>query len=279
MSLVTAAAQRTRPGPAAGLGLADALRAEWTKLRTVPGPGWLTAALCVATIGASAAVVAATRCQAHLACTPDPTRTSLIGVQVGQALAAVLAISVIGGEYGTGMIKTTFAAMPGRSTVLAAKATILTGVLLAAAVTAVGGSLAAGRLVLPGNGFTPARGFGQVTLSQGPTLRAAIGSVLYLILIGLLCLGIATIVRDSAVATGAALATLYVIPIVVMFVGSPVWQHRLERYAPTTAGLTVEDTVGLRHLPVGPWGGLGVMAAWAAAALLAAGLLLRLRDA
>jgi ABC-2 type transport system permease protein len=45
------------------------------------------------------------------------------------------------------------------------------------------------------------------------------------------------------------------------------------------AGLTIQDTIGLRSLPISPWGGLGVLAAWAAAALLAGGLLLRLRDA
>jgi ABC-2 type transport system permease protein len=46
-----------------------------------------------------------------------------------------------------------------------------------------------------------------------------------------------------------------------------------------TAGLAIQATTGLRHLPIGPWPGLGVLAAWAAGALLAGGLLLRRRDA
>jgi len=46
-----------------------------------------------------------------------------------------------------------------------------------------------------------------------------------------------------------------------------------------TAGLEIQASTGLRHLPISPWAGLGVLAAWAAAALLAGGLLLRLRDA
>jgi ABC-2 type transport system permease protein len=61
--------------------------------------------------------------------------------------------------------------------------------------------------------------------------------------------------------------------------GDPVWSHRLERYAPMSAGLTIQDTTGLRGLPISPWGGLGVLAAWAAVAMLAGGLVLRLRDA
>jgi ABC-2 type transport system permease protein len=45
------------------------------------------------------------------------------------------------------------------------------------------------------------------------------------------------------------------------------------------AGLAIEATTGLRSLPIGPWAGLGVLAAWAAAALLGGGLMLRWRDA
>jgi ABC-2 type transport system permease protein len=147
-------------------------------------------------------------------------------------------------------------------------------------VVAVAGSLAAGRLILTANGITAAHGFAVVSLAHGPTVRAAAGSVLYLALIGLLSLGIATIVRDSAAATGAVLGTLYVPPIVALFLGSePAWQRWVERYTPTNAGLAILNTTGMHNLVISPWAGLGVLAAWAAAALLAAGVLLRLRDA
>ena len=110
-------------------------------------------------------------------------------------------------------------------------------------------------------------------------LRAAAGSILYLALIGLLSLGVATAVRDSAVAIGIVLGLLYLSPIFAAVVSSPHWHNDIERYAPMSAGLTIQATTGLRGLPISPWGGLGVLAAWAAAALLAGGLLLRLRDA
>jgi ABC-2 type transport system permease protein len=102
--------------------------------------------------------------------------------------------------------------------------------------------------------------------------------VLYLVLVGLLALGIATVVRDSAAATGTVLGLLYLAPLLALLVGNPVWQRRIERYGPTTAGLTIQNTTG-GHLPIGPWGGLGLLAIWAAASMLAAGLLLRFRDA
>jgi ABC-2 type transport system permease protein len=260
-------------------GLRDALHAEWTKLRTVAGPAWLLAGTVVATVAVSTAATAAVRCPSGTACPVDTTRLSLTGIQAGQAIVAVLAVLAISGEYSTGMIRITLAAMPRRSAVLAAKAVLVAGLVLAAGAIAVGGSVLAGRILLPGHGFTAARGFPLESLADGPTLRAAAGSVLYLALIALLSLGIATLVRESAAAIGVVLGLLYLSPIILGVVTDPVWSHRLERYAPTSAGLTIQDTTGLRSLPITPWGGLGVLAAWAVAALLAGGLLLRWRDA
>ena len=144
---------------------------------------------------------------------------------------------------------------------------------------AVAASLLAGRLLEPGNGFTSRHGFIPLSLTDGPTLRAAVGSVLYLALIALLSLGAATALRDSAAAITVVLGLLYIFPILGDVVLNPVWQHRIERWAPMNAGLAIQATRNLGTLPIGPWPGLGVLAAWAAAALLAGGLLLRLRDA
>ncbi len=119
-----------------------------------------------------------------------------------------------------------------------------------------------------------------LSLGDGPTLRAAAGSVLYLALIALLSLGVATALRDSAASITVTLGLLYIVPILAgLGTLDPAWEHRLQRYGPMTAGLAIQATKNLNKLPIGPWPGLGVLAAWAAAALLAGGLLLRLRDA
>jgi ABC-2 type transport system permease protein len=184
--------------------------------------------------------------------------------------SAILAVLVISGEYSSGMIRTTLTAMPRRSTVLAAKALVLTGVVAAAGTIAVLGSLLAGRLVLPR---------GSLPLSDGPTLRAAAGSVLYQTLIALLSLGVAAIVRDSATSIGVILGLLYLLPILAQVIGDPHWQRLLERIGPMSAGLAIQATTDVQDLPLGPWAGLGVTAGWAAAALAAGGLLLSRRDA
>jgi ABC-2 type transport system permease protein len=257
----------------------QALHAEWTKLHTAAGTGWLLLATIALTVALSAAAAAAVTCRSGDACPVDTTKLSLTGISLGQAVVAILAVLAISDEYRTGMIGITLAAMPRRSAVLAAKAAILTGVVLAAGTIAVFACLLAGRLILPGHGFTPARGFPLLSLGDGPVLRAAAGSVLYLALIALLSLGAATAIRDSAVAIGVVLGLLYLFPVVAELVTDPHWQRHLKQVGPMTAGLAIQATTNLGGLPIGPWAGLGVLAAWAAAALLAGGLLLRLRDA
>jgi len=262
----------------AAVTMRDALRAEWTKQRTIAGPAWLVVAVIAFTVAISAAAMAATRCPAGVACTVDTTRLSLTGVQFGQAVVAILAILAVCNEYSTGMIRVTLAAMPRRPHVLAAKTCLSSGFAVAASAVAVLACVLVARLILPGHGFTAARGFPLTSLADPGTFRAAIGSVLYLGLIALLSTGIATVVRDPAVAIGAVLALLYIFPVIAAFVGNPLWHNRIERYSPM-AGLNIQATTGLNSLPITPWAGLGVLAIWAGIALLGAWLVLRYRDA
>jgi ABC-2 type transport system permease protein len=255
----------------------NAVHAEWTKLRTVPSTGWLVLTVIALTVGVSALATSIVKCPAT--CSADTTKLSLTGIMLGQAAVAALAVVVVTAEYGTGMIRVSLAAVPRRSVLLAAKAVVVTAVVLAAGTVSVLGSVLAGRILLPGNGFDAANGFTAMSIFHGPTLRAAAGSVLYLVLIGLFSLGISTILRDPGVTTTVVLGVLYVIPLISYVVISPVWQHRLDRWAPTNAGLAIQATRNLAKLPIGPWPGLGVLGLWTAAALAAGWVVLRLRDA
>jgi ABC-2 type transport system permease protein len=258
--------------------LREAVHAEWTKLRTVPSTRWLLLTAIALTVGVSTLETAVTKCPAS--CGADTTKLSLTGILLGQAAVAVLAVLVITGEYSTSMIRITLTAVPRRATALAAKAIVLTSVVLAAGIIAVLGSILAGHFILPGNGFTGAHGSLPLSLAAGPTMRAVAGSVLYLALIALLSLGLATALRDSGATIAVVLGLLYIVPILTdLGTLDPVWEHRLQQWGPMTAGLAIQATRNLKTLPIGPWPGVGVLAAWAAAALLAGGLLLRIRDA
>jgi ABC-2 type transport system permease protein len=276
---------RARLAPARPARYPDALRAEWTKLRTLPGTGWLLLATAALTIAVGAAAAAAVTCSpgrrggAPAATGADPAKIALTGVYLGQVLTAALGVLVIGGEYAAGMIRVSLTATPGRLTLLAAKVTLVTGCALTASLAGVLGSLLAGSLILPGRGLTAASGYPALSLASGPALRAAAGTVLYLTLVALLALGVTTLVRDSAAGIGAVLGLLYLFPVIITVIPDHVLARHLEQIAPMNAGLDVQATTGLANLPLTPWQGLAVTAAWAAGALLLGGAALRLRDA
>ncbi|MFK4085580.1 ABC transporter permease [Kribbella sp. NPDC020789] len=215
-----------------------ALHAELTKLRTVAAPLWLLVGSIAATVALSAAAVS-------VVSGGGTAELTLIGVDLGQALIAIVAVRIVSDEYSSGMIRTSLAAVPRRTTLFLSKVVVLTSIVAVAGTVAELGAVLAGHLVLPA--------------SDGTTPRAMAGAIVYLILIGLLSLGVATAVRDSAGSIGVVLGLLYIVPIISQTISDPEWRRLLENLAPMTAGL-------------------GVTAAWAAAALLIGGLLLHVRD-
>jgi ABC-2 type transport system permease protein len=231
----------------------------------------------VVTIAVSAVAAAATSCPGQ-GCAVDPTQISLSGVLVAQLIVAVLGVQAIGGEYSSGVIVTSLVAVPRRVRVLVAKAALVAGPVLAVSTVAVLGSAAVAGSLLTAAGFTPEQGYPVVALTAGSTVRAVAGSALYLTLIALLALGVATLVRSSAAAIGLVLGLLFVFPLLAAVVTDPDWQRHLRQLAPT-AGLAVQASVDLDSLPIGPWPGLGVTALWAAGALAAGGVALCRRDA
>ena len=93
--------------------MSDVVHAEWTKLRTLPGTGWLLLAAAALTVAVGAAAANAMTCPAGSVCQVDPAKISLTGVDLGQAIVAIVAVTVVSGEYSTGMIRLTLAATRG----------------------------------------------------------------------------------------------------------------------------------------------------------------------
>jgi ABC-2 type transport system permease protein len=256
--------------------VAQALHAEWTKLRTVAGPFWLVAGTVALTVAVGAAAASAAQCQSAT-CAIDPAKVSFTGIYLGQAAVAVAGVLAIGNEYSTGMITLSLTAMPRRLTWFFAKAAVLTVPVLIASALAVAGSALAGLLILPGHGVTPANGYASLT--SGADIRAATGTILYLTLIALLSLGTAAAVRDSAAAIGLVLGLLYLFPIAASLISNEPLSRRLQQIGPLSAGLDVQATIGVNSLPLPPWQGLGVVALWTAGALLLGAFALKSHDA
>jgi ABC-2 type transport system permease protein len=257
-----------------------AIRAEWTKLRTLPSTGWLMLLAIAATVGLGFAITGSldyTHCDSP--CTLDTTKLSLAGVRLGQVGIVVLAVLAVTAEYSTRTIEPALVAVPRRFLVVLGKLSVLAVLGVATGVLAVAGSLAAGRTMLPGNGFTAAHGFPALSLADDLTRRAALGTVVYIGLLTMLGAGLGLIMRDTAGAVTAALALLYGSPVVAMFVNDPKWQHRIHRFSPMDAGLAIQSTRNLAAEHIGPWAGLGVLSLYAATAVIAGLIVFQLRDA
>ena len=75
------------------------------------------------------------------------------------------------------------------------------------------------------------------------------------------------------------LGVLYLFPIAAAVVSNPTLARHLQQIGPLPAGLDAQATIRVNGLPLTPWQGLGVVALWAAGALLLGALALKFRDA
>ena len=138
----------------------------------------------------------------------DIVLDSLAGVWFGQIAAAVLAVLAITSEYSTHTIRATFAANPRRRTVLAAKATVVGGVVLAAGLATSVACFLVGQWLLHGGGFTYENGYPAVTLADDRALRAVLCSGVYLGALAIFSLGVGTMARHTAGAITVVLAAV-----------------------------------------------------------------------
>jgi hypothetical protein len=260
-----------------------AVHMEWTKLRTVRSTGWLVLATIGFTLvlgGLVAWSIGATPCPTPTGCAGEDTpRLVLSGVYLGQIAVVLLAALAVTTEYGTDTMRVTLAAYPRRATVFVAKAGVVFALVLAGAAVGVLGSFLVGRVVLPGRRFVEANLVAPLSLADEPTLRAVVGTVLYLELIAILSLGVAMVVRHTAAALSAVLAMLFLPQMIAPLLTNEHWREWLLKASPMTAGLAVQATKGLDGLPIGPWEGLSVLAAYAGGVWLLGLGLVWFRDA
>jgi ABC-2 type transport system permease protein len=270
-----AAAPRQRPlaPPAGRAGFADALRSEFTKIRSTRSTYWTLLALVVVTVGIGAIACYGTASHAAQVdrASFDATQLSLGGLYVGQLVIAVLGALTITSEYSTGMIRTSLAVQPRRGTLFAAKAVVFAVVSLATGLVASFGSFFLGQALLSGHHL-------NVTLSQPNVLRAVIGGALFLTACGMLAYGLGAILRHTAGAITAAIGLLFVLSILVNFLPGN-WQDHVSKWMPAIAGSQVWATKASSDIQFSAWAGFAVLVGYAAIAIAAGLLLFRTRDA
>ena len=272
---VVAAPRQPLLPPAAGrAGFADALRSEFTKIRSTRSTYWTLLALVVVTIGIGAIASYGTASHASQIdrASFDATQLSLGGLYVGQLVIAVLGALTITSEYSTGMIRTSLAVQPRRGTLFAAKAVVFAVVSLVTGLVASFASFFIGQALLSGHHL-------NVTLSQPNVLRAVIGGALFLTACGMLAYGLGAILRHTAGAITAAIGLLFVLTVLVNFLPGT-WQDHVNKWMPAIAGSQVWVTkASSPETLFSAWAGLAVLAGYAAIAIVAGLVLFRTRDA
>jgi ABC-2 type transport system permease protein len=259
-----------------------ALRAEWTKLRSVASTRWalVGAAGSMVLLGVLLCADAESNGCIDADC-DDMVMQALGGVYLGQFAIAALGVLAITSEYATGLIRVTFVADPRRRRVLAAKALAVAAAVFAVGLVTSVLSFEIGNALLVGNGYTPQHGYPALGITDGPVLRAVVGTALYLSALALLSLGIATVLRHTAAAISTVIALLWVPLIVASFLSETAANEvLLLRVTPMLPGISIQRTVERADsLPMGPWAGLGVAGLWALGAMAAALWLVGRRDA
>jgi ABC-2 type transport system permease protein len=253
-----------------------ALRMEWTKLRSVRSTPWSLLAIVVMTIAFGAVSCSTSHTEGLAPGNPgdeDVVTLSLVGVYFAQIAAVALGVITACGEYATGTIRPTFVAHPRRRTVVGAKAALVGGLVLLAGAAATLVAFHVGQAILHGNGFTDVNGYPVATLADVSVLRTVAIVAVYPAVLALLSLAAGVIVRHTAAAISVLLGLLLVPFIVGALLPEPLGLA-IQKASPMV-GLAAQE----RGAPIGPWAGLGVTAAWAAAALLLALWLIRRRDA
>jgi len=201
------------------------------------------------------------------------------GTIVALVLVIVVATLFVTTEYRRGLIRTSFAATPRRSQVLAAKALVAGTLAFAAGAIATAAAEVITRHVFAANGNYL---FPQSTFAL---VRVITGTGLFLGLVAALAVALGAIMRRSV----AAVATGFVLVIAPGILGSESgnWLMRLTPTAafaiqatlPRSSFVTSLYTPPNGYFPISPWAGVGVLAAYTVAALGVAAWLLRRRDA
>ncbi|HEY3880521.1 MAG TPA: hypothetical protein VGM12_18160 [Trebonia sp.] len=269
MSTMTAAPAATRTRPAYRVTGLRVLRSEWTKFWSLRST-WITLGISLLLLVA-VGLVAASRYSPQLASQQgshhlisvgsNPVAIALAGLTLAQLAAGVLGVLLSAGEYSTGMIRSTLAAVPRRLPVLWSKTAVL-GV--TALVLGTAGAVAA---FVGGEHFLSGQQI-ALSLSSSGVLRCLFGAGAYLALVAVMGVALGALLRSVAGGIAALIGGLTLLPVLTDLLPSS-WADNLSPYLPGNAGeamfaLTRDSNT------LSPGAGLAVFAGWTALLIAAA---------
>ena len=250
------------------------LRSELTKLRSLRSTVWSLLAVALLIVGLSVLVPLVTVSHwpprdPREAVGFDPTARSLAGMFLAQLAIGVLGVLLVTGEYATGSIRSTFAAVPTRLPVLWAKVVVFAAATLIVTVPAVLVAFFVGQSILSGKNI-------QASIGDPGVLRAVIGGALYLTVVGVLGIGLGSLLRSTAAGISALFGVLFVLPIIVRLLPTSV-SDPVGKYLPSSAGQAITAVVP-SATDLSPWVGFVLFCGYAAVTVAVAAAVLARRD-
>ena len=246
--------------------------AEWLKFRTVRSNA-------VALLGAGSAAVGLGALFAWLADSgdgpgrfaTDPLALSLGGFDLAQIIIAILGVAIVAAEYQSGLIRTWFAAAPGRTRVLAAKVGVYSGAVFVVTGVAATAAFLVGQAVLPET-------ITALSLTDDGVVQALAGTALYGAAIAAIGVGLGFLLRSTAAGAGVVVTTLLIAPLLIGLLPSSI-ADPVGKLLPSNAAAAVTGTGGSGTELLSSGWGLAVLGAWVLATVGAAAVSLRRQDA
>lgn len=263
----------TSPIPIQRTHLGHALASEWTKIKSVRSTVWTLSVMVALVVGVGLLTAVGLASGDTDLDGESPLAFGFFGVLLGLLCVITLGVLVISSEYGTGMIRTTLTACPSRGRVLAAKAIVffaLSFVVTLVSTTVVG---LINDSMLSGN-----KGAGSTGGAEW--FKATVGVSLYMATLGLLALGVGSLLRHSAGAITIMIGVVLLPLVLAMFMRGDALhdlQEALFEYSiPSQLGVMFSNTV----TDSGPsgWEPLLIIAITTGAVLTSAFAVLERRD-
>jgi hypothetical protein len=274
MSAAAPGATSPATGSPAGVTLPRVVRSEWTKLWSLRSTRWALGVSVVGMAGLGIIIAAVQmahwkQMDPHDRATFDPVDVSIGGWHLAQLAIGVLGVLLITGEYSTGQIRSTFAAVPHRLPVLWAKAGVYSVITLVLMLAASFTAFLASQPILRSHHV-------ETSLSSPHVLRAVVGAALFLTVTGLFGLSLGALVRNTAGGIATFAGLMFVVPGITAILPNS-WGDKIDPYLPLSAGT---DIMAIHPDPnaLAAWTGFLLFLGYALVALAASAVLLVRRD-
>lgn len=292
MTTATVTAPKRGHAPLSRLTFGGILRSEWIKLRSLRSTFWCYVLILLLNVGFSLLISATdlsggatqgpARAVSGEAGMAAATTAVTLGINFTVLIAAVLGALMITGEYGTGMIKSTFTADPRRLGALFGKALIF------AVTTFIVGLVSLIISALVDTPLLSSKSNISLDWGNGTFWLALVGGAGFLALAGLLAMFIGAIIRTSAGGIAAGIGLLFVANIgmnIVVGITNADWAKNVTAFLPSSAGSLMfgygagTSSVKDGLVTLDQTQGLLVMLAWAVVSGILAVVLVKRRDA